>query len=83
MAELCQLLGVAEARFRSLGDEPTLIRRARTKLATGKISARRRRELWGIFAPTADWDDVIGDVDLGNEIFTLIDLLWSPWGWWR
>jgi hypothetical protein len=28
-----------------------------------------KKELWGIFIPTSDWDDTVGDVELGEEIF--------------
>lgn len=32
--------------------------------------------LWKIFAPTCDWDDAGGSLDLANEIFSILDKLW-------
>ena len=34
------------------------------------------RELWGIFAPTSDWDDSGGSMALANKIFNLLELLY-------
>ena len=42
----------------------------------GGMTLNQKRELWGIFAPTCDWDDVVGEVDLGNEVFSLLDKLY-------
>ena len=36
------------------------------------------KELWGIFSPTCDWDDVVGDVKMGNEIFDEICARYKP-----
>ena len=42
----------------------------------GTITLAQKRELWGIFAPTCDWDDVVGDCDIGDQVFSLIDTLY-------
>jgi hypothetical protein len=43
----------------------------------GTLELFQKQELWGIFAPTRDWDDVVGDVELGNEIFALLEKLYG------
>ncbi len=43
----------------------------------GTITLTQKRELWGIFAPTCDWDDVVGDCDIGNRLFSVIDALYG------
>jgi hypothetical protein len=39
----------------------------------GTLDVAQLQELWRIFAPAGDWDKVVGDVDLGNEVFTLLN----------
>lgn len=39
------------------------------ELADGTISDENLEELWLIFAPTSEWDDYVGDVNLGELIF--------------
>lgn len=41
------------------------------------ITLAQKRELWGIFAPTCDWDDVVGDCELGNSVFSIIDAIYG------
>ncbi len=41
-------------------------------LKAGSISQFTADELWGIFALTCDWDDCVGDCDLGQKIFEAI-----------
>jgi len=41
----------------------------------GAMTMAQKRELRRIFAPTSDWDDMVGDVDLGNCVFSLIEKL--------
>jgi hypothetical protein len=36
------------------------------------------KELWFVFAPTCDWDDAGGSLDLANTIFELLDQVYSP-----
>ena len=42
----------------------------------GTLEQNRKKQLWLIFAPTCDWDDVVGDAELGNQIFSIIDYLY-------
>jgi hypothetical protein len=42
------------------------------RIEHGTLDAAQLQELWRFFAPTGDWDNVVGDVDLGNEVFTLL-----------
>lgn len=84
-AKLIPLLREAERRLRPLGEAPLwssydsgsaiadFVAMACEQLQAGDISDDVHKELWRIFAPTCDWDDVIGDVDLGNAIFDLIE----------
>src|SRR5438445_2326876 len=39
----------------------------------GTVALTQKKELWGIFAPTCDWDDVGGEVKLGNTVFELLE----------
>lgn len=41
------------------------------------ITLAQKQELWGIFAPTCDWDDVVGDCEIGNRVFVLVDTLYG------
>ena len=43
----------------------------------GDIQPAQRRELWMVFAPTCDWDDVVGNLELGNAVFELLDQLYG------
>ncbi len=36
------------------------------------LDSDRKPKLWTIFAPTCDWDDVIGDLELGHQIFEIL-----------
>jgi hypothetical protein len=38
----------------------------------GRLDVTQLQELWRIFAPAGNWDNVVGDVELGNEIFALL-----------
>jgi hypothetical protein len=83
--ELLSLLKRAEEKLRAIGSRPIpssydsapaiadVLAAARVKIAAGDVDVATQKELWGIFAPTCDWDDVIGDVDLGNAIFEILD----------
>lgn len=55
-----------------------LISSARSAIAAGTLTRSAAAELWRIFAPTCDWDDVGGSVEIGNRIFDLIDTLYGP-----
>jgi len=41
------------------------------------ITLSQKRELWRIFVPTCDWDDVFGDLLLGEEVYVLINRLYG------
>ena len=89
-SELLNLLSRAEAEFRHLEGKPIwssyssgpeiadLISSARGQIQAGSLAHETSRELWSIFAPTCDWDDVIGDVDLGNAIFEILNSRYRP-----
>jgi hypothetical protein len=38
----------------------------------GRLELAQHQELWRIFVPDGDWDRVVGDAELGSEIFALI-----------
>jgi hypothetical protein len=50
--------------------------KCKTEIERGTITFAQKRELWSIFAPTSDWDDVMGDYEIGNQIFSLIESLY-------
>jgi hypothetical protein len=82
---LLRLLVAAERKLRALGDEPVwssyesgaaiadFVAHARRQIENDTITQPEKSELWGIFAPTSHWDDVIGDVQLGNDIFSILN----------
>jgi len=54
----------------------TLVSTSRVEIAEGNLARPKAEELWHAFAPTCDWDDMVGDVELGNAIFELIEALY-------
>jgi hypothetical protein len=44
----------------------------RRQIEHGTLDVAQLQELWRIFAPAGDWDKVVGDVEMGNEIFALL-----------
>ena len=90
--KLCELLEVAAMRFEALGNRPIsiwssyesslslaeFVRNRIVEISEDNISLDNKKELWGIFAPTSDWDDTGGDPQLGEVIFQLLQrLYWS------
>ncbi|MEN6473199.1 MAG: hypothetical protein ABFD81_04225 [Syntrophaceae bacterium] len=49
---------------------------ASEKLKNGTLSSSEKKKLYFIFAPTCEWDDSVGDVELGNTIFKLLEELY-------
>ena len=72
-----QLKGHGEKQY--LGDFETcqelaeFIEQSAAQLAQG--DRRSLNRLWFLFAPTCDWDDAGGSLDIGNKVFALIDRL--------
>ena len=91
MTELCELLRLAGNNMLALGKAPTLVAdydypedlgrfilSCRDVMKAGEeLTPPQRRELWTIFAPTCDWDNSGGAVDLGNEVFAILDDLYG------
>ena len=48
----------------------------KTDIEQGRMTCAQKRELWGLFAPTCDWDDVARDYETGNQLFSLIETLY-------
>ena len=46
------------------------------KILDNSISLDEKKKLYYIFAPTCAFDDSVGDVKLGNQIFELLDKLY-------
>jgi hypothetical protein len=53
------------------------VRQCRDDIEHGTLAAFQGRELWRIFARNHDWDRITGDVELGNEVFRLVDKLFG------
>ncbi|MGJ8641353.1 MAG: hypothetical protein ACSHX8_10745 [Opitutaceae bacterium] len=79
---LTKLLDRAEASLRPRSDDPffsasfdtvedlaNCIQKRKNELELRTLDEKGKNELWGIFAPTCDWDDAGGDSLLGNQIF--------------
>lgn len=83
---LIPLLNRAAQELHAIGDAPTLtsydtsrglgdfIAKAAAKLGRGNDTDAI--ELYFIFAPTCDWDDSGGSLELGNKVFAQLDLLY-------
>jgi len=85
--QLCELLVAAAARFAARTGPiwsnyesgsviASFVLECRDRIANGALAQDQKRKLWTIFAPTCDWDDVVGDVELGNAVFGLLDQLY-------
>ena len=49
---------------------------AADKIETNAISDDEKKRLYFIFAPTCEWDDSVGEADLGNKIFGCLEALY-------
>lgn len=86
--QLIPLLQRAASRFLALGhsdifgcDDYTdklgiFCQEAASKMMVGELSDEDATRLYFVFAPTCAWDDSVGDVDLGNSIFRIVDILY-------
>lgn len=85
---LLALLRDAEQRLRSVSVDDTwsclsrdqfigLVSTSRVEIAEGNLAGPKAEDLWRAFAPTCDWDDMVGDVELGNAVFELIEGLYG------
>jgi hypothetical protein len=43
----------------------------------GMLELAEKQELWRVFAPAGDWDHVVGDVEVGDEVFALLGKLYG------
>ncbi len=89
VGRLCELLAKAEAAIEAQPRETWLegfdnnatfaacVRDARHRLAADRVSWLGRQKLKLAFTPTSDWDDCVGDVALGNEIYDLLLTLYG------
>jgi hypothetical protein len=88
--QLCALLSEACDRLVALGNAPifstrynsgpdiaAFIRARLDGVSNNSLSLAEKREMWTIFAPTCTWDDSVGDVDLGERVFELLDELYG------
>lgn len=83
-ARLCSKLEQAAVMLDAFGEGPIwsrydsapslaqFIRWLICKIEDDSISAEEKDELWCIFAPTCDWDDTVGHVQMGEDIFGLV-----------
>jgi len=49
----------------------------KARIDSGTIDLAEKRELWGLFAPTCDWDNIIDDAAFGQEIFDQVDQIFG------
>ncbi len=88
--KLSDLLVESEKRLRALGDRPVwssydsgpaladMVARARGLLEAERIDQNTLNELWCVFVPTSDWDDVVGDAKLGQSVFEALEKVYGP-----
>ncbi len=84
---MLRLLAVAADKF-AARTEPILseyssaeeiakfVRNCMERIRAGNLDRDGKDELLRIFAPTCDWDDVVGDVELGNQVFSSLTSLY-------
>lgn len=84
ISRVCELLQIAEKVLRANPDLPMAytrfnhpdelaneIQKHRDNITKSDFSTVK--ELSGIFAPTSEWDDCVGESDLANEIYQLLE----------
>ena len=77
-AKLVAIRGEIWSSYDSGQQIADFIRNCLDEIRDNTLSVEKKKELWGIFAPTSDWDDVVGDVAFGEEVFSLLDnLYWA------
>jgi hypothetical protein len=85
--KLCRLLTIAAKKleavrgpiwssYHSGADIAKFVLECRDAINGGTITLDQKKELRGVFLPTCDWDDVVGDAYLGTEIEILLDKLY-------
>jgi len=75
--KLAAVRGPIWSSYDSGHDIANYVLECRNALEQGTITLAQKKELWGIFAPTCDWDDVVGDANMGNLVFELLDRLYG------
>jgi hypothetical protein len=87
VAELCCQLEIAASRFAavegpiwsSYGSGPEIaqyILSCLDGIRNDTATVEQKKELWGIFAPTCDWDDIVGEPALGEAVFQMLNNLY-------
>jgi hypothetical protein len=75
------VLEKAEPKLRAVDSAAAdVVAAAVREMQTGALSNQTIEKLWLIFAPTCDWDDLVGDVSLGHEVFEILSELRDPPG---
>lgn len=52
------------------------VRECVKSIRAGNLDQDQKQELWTVFAPTCAWDDIVGDVEFGNQVFSMLDYLY-------
>ena len=79
--ELLPILEKAKPKLRAADSAVAdVVAAAVREIQTGALSKQTLQKLWLIFAPTCDWDDLVGDVSLGHEVFEILSELRDPPG---
>jgi len=80
---LCSLLTKACAELEKREDPSTpvplwkFLRDRIPEIQAGTIRKIHQKELWRIFAPSSEWDDLGGGADLGNSLFEVLNRLYG------
>jgi hypothetical protein len=74
--ELSAIQGQIWSSYHSGSAMAEFLLECRDSILRGTMTHEQKRQLWCMFAPTGDWDDVTGNVELGNQIFSLIEKLY-------
>lgn len=64
--------GPIQSDFDSGREMSQFIMQCRNSIEHGTLEVGQHQELWRIFTPDGDWDCVVGDAELGGEIFALV-----------
>ena len=74
---LAAVRGFIPSSYDTGSEIATFVLECKNGIEHGTLELAQETELWRIFAPNGDWDHVVGDVELGNEIFALLIRLYG------
>jgi hypothetical protein len=69
---LAAVRGPINSDYETGAEMAQFVLECKKRIEHGSLDTAQLQELWRIFALAGDWDNVVGDVELGNEVFVLL-----------